>query len=86
MGVRSLHALRSSIDIMGEEKTMDSITDKLCVKVMEPTVMVLRYSDDLWGDNLGLMYNLLFQLDQIYSSPIDGLPENVRTKVRSTRM
>jgi hypothetical protein len=31
--------------------------------------------------NLGLMHNLLLQLDEFYSSHIDGLPEKVRTKV-----
>ena len=44
-------------------------------------VMVLRYSDGIRGGNLGLMHYLLLQLDDLYSSPIDGLPEQVRTKV-----
>ena len=44
--------------------------------------MVFRYSDGMWEGDLGRMYNLLsVQLDEIYSSPIDGLPEQVRTKV-----
>ena len=59
---------------------------KVCVKVLEPVVMVLCYSDGMRGGNLGLMYNLLLQVDQLYSSPIDGLPENVRTKVSPTCM
>ena len=59
---------------------------KVCVKVLEPDVMVLCYSDDMRGGYLGLMYNLLLQVDQLYSSPIDGLPENVRTKVSPTCM
>ena len=59
---------------------------KVCVKVVESVVMVLCYSDGMRGGNLGLMYNLLLQLDQLYSSPIDGLPENVRTKVSPTCM
>ena len=41
---------------------------KVCVKVLEPDVMVLCYSDDMRGGNLGLMYNLLLQLDQVFSS------------------
>jgi hypothetical protein len=57
--------------------------------------MVLRYSDGMWGGilghlcysdgirgaGLGLMYNLLLQLDALYSSPIQGLPDTVWTKV-----
>ena len=56
-------------------------TMKVCVKVMEPAVKVLRYSDGMRGFTLGLMYNLLLQLDELYSSPIEGLPDKVRTKV-----
>ena len=59
-------------------------TIKVCVKVVEDVVMVLCYSDGIRGGNLGLMYNLLLQLVHLYSSPIDGLPENVRTKVSPT--
>ena len=55
----------------------------VCVKVLEVAVKVFRYSDDMWGGNLGLMYNLLVQIDQLYLSLIDGLPENLRTKVSS---
>ena len=46
-------------------------TIKVCVKVLDTAVKVLRYSDGMLGGNLGLMYNLLLQLDQLYSSPID---------------
>ena len=44
-------------------------------------VKVLHYSDGMRGGTLGLMYNLLLQLDDLYSSPIEGLPDKVRTKV-----
>ena len=54
---------------------------KVCVKVLLPAVMVLRYSDDIRGGSLDLMYNLLLQLDAIYSSAIQGLPDTSRTKV-----
>ena len=47
----------------------------------QAAVKVLRFSDGMRGGNLGLMYNLLLQLDELYSSRIDGLPEKVRTKV-----
>jgi hypothetical protein len=56
-------------------------TIKVCVKVLESTVKVLRYSDGMRGGTLGLMYNFLLQLDELYSSPIEGLPDKVRTKV-----
>jgi hypothetical protein len=56
-------------------------TTKVCVKVLLSAVKVLRFSDGIRGGNLGLMYNLLLQLDELYSSRIDGLPEKVRTKV-----
>jgi hypothetical protein len=54
---------------------------KVCVKVLLPAVKVLCFSDGIRRGNLGLMYNLLMQLDELYSSHIDGLPEKVRTKV-----
>ncbi len=58
-------------------------TIKVCVKVLEPVVKVLCYGNGMWGGTLGLMYNLLLQLDEMYSSPspIEGLPDKVRTKV-----
>ena len=56
-------------------------TTKVCVKVLLSAVKVLRSSDGIRGGNLGLMYNLLLQPDELYSSHIDGLPEKVRTKV-----
>ena len=49
--------------------------------MLEPTVKVMCYSDGIRGGTLGLMYNLLLQLDHLYSSPIEGLPEKVRSKV-----
>ncbi len=56
-------------------------TTKVCVKVLLTAVKVLSFSVGIRGGNLGLMYNLLRQLDELYSSRIDGLPEKVRTKV-----
>ncbi len=56
-------------------------TTKVCVKVLLSAVKVLRFSDGIRGGNLGLMYNLLLQPDELYSSRIDGLPEKVRSKV-----
>jgi len=50
-------------------------TTKVCVKVLLPAVKVLRFSDGMRGGNLGLMYNLLLQLDELYSSRIDGAPD-----------
>ena len=70
--------------LIADKKLWDTI--KVCVKVLEPAVKVLRYSDGMRGGSLGLMYNLLLQLDQLYSSPNDGLPQNVRTKVSSRCM
>lgn len=51
------------------------------VRVMEPAVKLLRYSDGMKGGSLGLLYSLLLQLDALYKSPIEGLPEDVRKKV-----
>jgi hypothetical protein len=59
----------------------DRFTTNVCVKVLLPPVKVLCFSDGIRGGNLGLMYNLLLQLDEFYLSRIDGLPEKVRTKV-----
>ena len=53
---------------------------KVCDKVLEPAVMDLRYSDSMRGGNLGLMYNRFLQPDELYSSPIEGLPENVEPR------
>ena len=73
------HSDRSS-EFIGDKNFWS--TTKVCVKVLQPAVKVLRYSDGIRGGNLGLMYNLLMQLDERYSSPIEGLPEKVRTEVR----
>ncbi len=48
-------------------------TIKVCVKVLEPAVKVLCYSDGMRGGTLGLMYNLLLQLDELYSSLVERL-------------
>jgi hypothetical protein len=56
-------------------------TIKVCVKVLGPVVKVLCYTDGIRGGTLGLMYNLLLELDELYSSPIESLPDKVRTKV-----
>ena len=74
MGVRSLHTLRASIDTMGEEKTMDFITVLILEHIKE--IGVGRVFVVCGWDVQGCL-----QLDQLYSSSIDGLPENVRTKV-----
>jgi hypothetical protein len=66
-------------NLISDKKFWDTI--KVCVKVLFPDVKDLRYSDGMRGGNLGLMYNLLLQLDQLYSSSIEGLPDKVRTKV-----
>ena len=58
----------------------DCFTTNVCVKVLS-VVKVLRFRYGIRGGNLGLMYHLLLQLDEFYSSRIDGLPEKVRTKV-----
>ena len=66
-------------NLIADKKFWASI--KVCVKVLLPAVKVLRYSDGMRGGTLGLMYNLLLQQDELYSSPIEGLPDKVRTKV-----
>jgi hypothetical protein len=48
-------------------------TIKVCVIVLEPAVKVLRYSDGMRRGTLGLMYNLLLQLDELYSSLVERL-------------
>ncbi len=41
--------------------------------MLEPAVKDLRYSDGIRGGTLGLMYNLLLQLDELYSSLVERL-------------
>ena len=43
------------------------VTLKVCVKVLLPDVMVLCYSVGMRGGILDLMYNLLLQLDVLYT-------------------
>jgi hypothetical protein len=38
------------------------------------------------GGGLGLMYNLLVHPDKLYSSPIDGLPEQVTRNQGQSKM
>jgi hypothetical protein len=40
-------------------------TTKVYVKVLMPAVEVLCFIDGIRGGNLGLMYNLLLQLDDL---------------------
>lgn len=53
----------------------------VCVKVLAPAVEALRYSDGKKGGAMGLVYDLLLQLNELYSKEIKGLDENIRKKV-----
>lgn len=65
--------------IVGNAGFWDRI--KVCIKVLTPAVMVLRYADGMRGGSLGLIYSLLLQLVELYKQNIPGLPDAVRVKV-----
>ena len=46
-------------------------------------MQVIRYSDGMKGSSLGLVVDLLFQLDAFYDKKITGIPEPVRKAVSS---
>jgi hypothetical protein len=72
------HDCRQWVDI---DKLISDKNFWATTKVMLTVVKVLCFRYGIRGGNLGLMYHLLLQLDEFYSSRIDGLPEKVRTKV-----
>lgn len=55
----------------------------VAVRVLEPALKALRYSDGMKGSSMGLLYSMLLQLQDLYSQPIEGLDESIRLKVRT---
>jgi hypothetical protein len=56
-------------------------TLKVTTQVLQPSLVTLRYCDDMTGDTLSLLYILLFELDTTYSKPIKGLDETILTNL-----
>ncbi len=61
-------------------------TLKVATQVLQPSLVALRYGDDMKGDTLALLYSLLLELDTTYSKPIKGLDEKIRTKLHNVFM
>jgi len=53
----------------------------VAVKVLEPALVSLRFSDGMKGGSMGKLYDLLLQLKKLYGSEIEGLDDDVRAKV-----
>ena len=62
-------------------------TLKLTTQVLKPVLVTLYYCDDMKGDTLSLLYNLLLELDtylqQYHSKPIKGLDKTIHTKLHN---
>ena len=54
------------------------------VRTLNVAVKALRISDGMSGGVLGKLFDLCLQLDELYSNPIEGLDEDIRTKVLNT--
>jgi hypothetical protein len=63
-----------------------NVSLKVDTQVLQPALVALRYCDDMKGDTLTLMYNLLLELDTTYSKPIKGLDETIHTKLHTVFM
>ena len=61
-------------------------TLKVTTQVLQPSLVTLRYCDDMTGDTLSLLYILLFELDTTYSKPIKGLDETILTNLYNVFM
>jgi hypothetical protein len=61
-------------------------TLKLTTQVLKPSLVALLYCDDMKGNTLALLYNLLLELDTYYSNPIKGLDETIRTNLHNVFM
>ena len=59
---------------------------KVTTQVLQPALVALRYCDGMKGGTLALLYSLLLELDTTYSKPIQGLDENIRTKLHNVFM
>jgi hypothetical protein len=61
-------------------------TLEVVTQVLQPALVALRYCDGMKGGTLALLYSLLLELDTTYSKPIQGLDENIRTKLHNVFM
>jgi hypothetical protein len=61
-------------------------TMKMCINVLEPAVRLLRMTDTKLGATLGKVYGYMLQLDEHLREKIDGLDDNIRTKIHAMFM
>ena len=54
---------------------------KLATLVLKPALVALHYCDGMKGVTVSLLYNLLLELDQDYSKPIQGMDEVIHKKI-----
>jgi hypothetical protein len=56
----------------------------VCLRVLTPALVVLRYADGKKGSSMALVYSLMIDLNEFYKKPIRGLSEVIRKKVGAT--
>lgn len=55
----------------------------VALQVLELALQTLRYCDGMKGASLGLLYDLLLQLDRLYQNTIKTLDEKTSLRVDS---
>jgi hypothetical protein len=62
-------------------------TVKMCINMLEPAVRLLRMTTDTkLGATLGKVYGYMLQLDEHLREKIDGLDDDIRTKIHAMFM
>eukprot|EP00967_Tisochrysis_lutea_P134624 scaffold237995_cov41-Tisochrysis_lutea.AAC.1 len=59
---------------------------RVCLRVCEPVVRVLRMTDSKLGATLGKVYAYMLQVDVHLRNPIEGLDEHIRKKIHNIFM
>jgi hypothetical protein len=65
--------------LVQDEAHWDAV--ELCAKCLEPAMVVMRMTDAKKGASLSAVYRGMLSLDKLYSNPIEGLDEDVRSKM-----
>jgi hypothetical protein len=82
------------VDTREKGKAMKSIvhdvglmqTIKLCIRIMEPCLTVLRLTDGKTGATLSNVYAKMLDLDVLYRNKIPGIAETARKKIHAIFM
>jgi hypothetical protein len=59
---------------------------KICIKVLDPVLRLLRLTDSKTGATLSKLYGYMIQIDVFYRKEIPGLEDNIRKKMHALFM